>query len=487
MIQTEDILQAKQELWRRGNLKWKLHKHQRKMYDLIKAADASDYFVLLCSRRTGKTFTLLIIALEECLKQPNFIVNLASTTQKELHRAIYPNLAEILKDCPNDVRPVFKAQQSLYQFPNGSRLIIAGTNNGHQDDLRGGTSNLNLIDEAGQIDNLRYLIGSVMNPMTATTLGRTIIASTPAPTSGHDFFTISEIARLRDTFIRFTIYDSGHLDQAAIEKIYKECMETDAVDTLEDSDTFRREYMCEWITDSNRKIIKQWKGNNRLIQGADTTHDHYQFYHKYLGIDFGFKRDFTAILWAHYNFDEAKLYIEDEYVNKGVATITSRLQQVIKDREAILWPNLPVYMRWSDNDQPQMLSQMAVDYDLTINATAKGPGSLQAGVNKVQIWVQNKKIIVDPKCKQLIGCLDFGIWNTTLEKFDRTEAYGHFDALMALIYLVRNIDIQTCPIPLLHNIDHSKMHVPAEMLSGMDRQTMNAFKAIVPSVFNKKR
>lgn len=479
-------LAARQELWRVGNLKWKLHKHQKKMYELINSADASDYFVLLCSRRTGKTFTLLIIAFEECLKNPNHIVNLVSTTIKEVKRAIYPNIQEILKDCPADIKPKFNSQDSVFIFPNGSRLIIAGANMGHVEQLRGGTSHLNLIDEAGQVDNLKYLMGSVMNPMTATTNGRTVLASTPAPSSGHDFFSISEIARLRDTFIRFTIEDSGHLTLDAINKIHKECMETDSVETIDESDTFLREYMCQWITASNKKIIKAWKGKWMRVATADYDDDKYQFWHKYTSMDLGFSLDFTSIIWAHYNFDEARLYVEAEYTNKGVATITSKLQQVIKDEEKSRWGDLQPYKRIADSNEPRMLADMGNDYNLWFIATHKE--SLQAMVNKVQVWVENGRIAVAPECKQVLGCLEFGIWDSRFKGFDRTEAYGHFDALASLIYLVRNIDENTNPVPSLYNLDPSRMHIPPELLNhDVSPETARMFKDMFPLALKRRR
>lgn len=483
---TDTKLLKKHELWYRGNLKWKLWAHQKKMYDLIKSADASDYFVLLCSRRTGKTFTFLIFAIEECLQNPNHLVNYASTTQKELKRAVYPAIQEILKDCPEDLRPQFNSQDSIYKFKNGSRLIISGANNGHQDDLRGGTSHLNLIDEAGQVDNLKYLTGSVMNAMTATTYGRMIIASTPAPTSGHDFFDISERARLRGTFVRFTIHDSGHLTPDAINKIHKECMETDSVSTIEESDTFRREYLCEWITDSNKKIIKAWKGDFKLVAAADKQSEFYTFWHKYTMMDLGFKKDFTAILFGHYNFLEARLYIEGEYVNKGVDTITSKLQQVVFDKEKELWGDQKPYRRIADNNEPRVINDLGVDYNLWFNETDKE--SLKAMVNKVAVWVEDGRIAVDPSCVQLLGCLEFGIWNTIFKDFDRTENYGHFDALASLIYGVRNINESTNPIPTLYNLNQANYRIPPDMLNGnVDRKTASALKDMFPMVFAKKR
>jgi hypothetical protein len=40
-----------------------------------------------------------------------------------------------------------------------------------------------------------------------------------------------------------------------------------------------------------------------------------------------------------------------------------------------------------------------------------------------------------------------GIWDKNRQKLAKSRVFGHFDALMALVYLVRNVDKDTNPIP----------------------------------------
>lgn len=68
-------------------------------------------------------------------------------------------------------------------------------------------------------------------------------------------------------------------------------------------------------------------------------------------------------------------------------------------------------------------------------------------VNEVRIWVAAGRVKIHPRCKQLIGCLRYGIWDNKRTQFARSGAYGHFDALAALVYLIRNIDINSNPVP----------------------------------------
>jgi hypothetical protein len=48
----------------------------------------------------------------------------------------------------------------------------------------------------------------------------------------------------------------------------------------------------------------------------------------------------------------------------------------------------------------------------------------------------------------LIDSLKYGLWNEKRSEFARSKTLGHFDAIAALMYLIRNIDEATNPIPV---------------------------------------
>jgi hypothetical protein len=108
-------------------------------------------------------------------------------------------------------------------------------------------------------------------------------------------------------------------------------------------------------------------------------------------------------------------------------------------------PALDVYRRVADSNNVILLNDLGSDYALHFIATDKD--QLLAMVNQVRVWVKAGRVIVHPRCAQLLGCLKYGIWNKNRDKFERSVAYGHFDALAALVYLIRNIDVYTNPIP----------------------------------------
>jgi hypothetical protein len=74
-------------------------------------------------------------------------------------------------------------------------------------------------------------------------------------------------------------------------------------------------------------------------------------------------------------------------------------------------------------------------------------------VNEVRIMVGSGQIIIHPRCKMLIGCLKYGLWDKNRKEFARNKVYGHFDHLAALIYLVRNLAKHSNPVPQEHGFD----------------------------------
>src|ERR1019366_3646207 len=89
-------------------------------------------------------------------------------------------------------------------------------------------------------------------------------------------------------------------------------------------------------------------------------------------------------------------------------------------------------------------------------------------VNELRIMVSKGQIEVHPRCVQLIGCLKYGVWDAKRKKFAKSTAFGHFDALAALIYLVRNLDKHCNPIPSGYGFDprNSRIKTPKHSSEG---------------------
>jgi len=423
-----------QESWYSGDLYFKLLSHQIKLYDQIKNSKNIKH-VINCTRRFGKSYILCILAIEEALKKNGSLVRFAAPTQKQLKEIIQPIMQEILKDCPEGLKPTFKVQDSKYVFPNGSEIHIAGCDNGNAENLRGHRSDLNLIDEAGSISDLEYVIKDILMPQTLTTNGRTIISSTPPRTPAHYYPRLCQEAIWGNFYSKFTIYDNTSLKPEIID-LY--CNEAGGVN----STTWKREYLCEFVVDEASVIIPEW--NDSYI-GEIELDAWRMYYQNYVSMDIG-GRHKTAILYGYYDFRKSVLQVVDESILTGQDTTTDLIAKTIVSKELELFKRQNNIRRIADNNNVILLQDMSLMHNVHFAPTSKD--TLLAMVNELRVFIGQGRLYVSDNCQELIGCLRAGIWNKQRTQFDVSDMYGHYDALASLIYMVRNLDQYTNPIPV---------------------------------------
>lgn len=468
--QQYDQQQIVDALWAKGVLWWKLRPVQKLMYDR-EMGSSSLFWVDNCSRRLGKSYRLIIRAIEVALSRPESQIRYAAPTQKALKKIVKPLFGKICKDAPLDCRPVFNSQEGSYIFPNKSEIHIAGVNNGHGEDLRGTEAHLAIVDEAGFIDDLEYLVGDILMPQLLTTGGRLILSSTPSRTPAHPFKKYCARALKESCYSEYDIYQAGYPPDL-IEKFKKEAGKGDPL-IGEKSTTWKREYLCQFVVDEEFAIIPEWKPE---FEQPVVTDEYFQFYQLYEFMDMGVK-DKTVIIFAYYDFLKAKLMIVGEIVMRGPTMTTEKIAAAIKLKELDLWPVInsnpkvarKVFRRIADNNNPLMLLDLGSLHGIHFQPTQKTGKTerttiLEAMVNELRIQVGRGGIIVDPSCTETIGCLRYGIWNENRTTFERVEEFGHFDALASLIYGNRDIDRHTNPIPPGLNVSpHTHFIAPSAL------------------------
>lgn len=446
---SERLSRLIEEGWVRGVLDWKLYDYQREIYDIIRHT-TNLKLVLNLSRRYGKSFCLCLYTVEECLRNDNFIVRLAAPTAKALRKIIRPILREISEDAPESCKPIYKASESVYYFPStGSEIHISGCDGGSAENLRGQSSNLNIVDEGGFVDNLNSVVKSILIPQTLTTRGRTIIASTPPELAESDFFYMCQEAEAEGAYYKRTIYDNKSITKEILDEYAKEAGGVD-------STTFKREYLCEFTTEKDRLIIPEWK--DTYVQSPTINSDMHQYFHRYVALDIGFKHDFSCLQFGYYDFLEAKLVIQDEWFLKGPELTTQVLADVIKERELKLWGKVRPYRRISDNNNLILLNDLQRLQGISFIPTDKS--TLHGMVNHCREFVKQGRLVIDPSCTYTLNCLKYGSWDKNRAEFSRSKVYGHWDAIASLVYLVRNLDLQSNPIPTQLGVSSSTHFVP---------------------------
>jgi hypothetical protein len=193
-------------------------------------------------------------------------------------------------------------------------------------------------------------------------------------------------------------------------------------------------------------------------------------------MDLGVVDDKTALLLGYYDFKQAKLIVENEFTIKGPALTTEILKAALLDKEKETFKDLKPYRRISDNNNPMLIQDLGLIHGIHFNPTNKD--ELNAMVNEVRMFVAAGRLIVNPRCRELIGCLSTGIWDRQRRGFDRSKAYGHYDCLAALVYLIRNLDQNTNPIPADYGLTPD-YHIPPDLMRDRSvTEIKKLFKAV---------
>lgn len=439
------------EAWRRGELKWKLDSLQQELYHLYYDGKHKTN-TWLCSRRTGKSYALVVLAMEQCIKHPNSIVKYAAPTKVQINTILRPIFKKILEDCPEDVKPTLKTAEYIYYFPNGSEIQLAGTDNGHAEKLRGGDSHLAIIDEAGSCSDLNDLIKSILLPTTLTTSGKIIIAGTPPKEEDHDFISYIEQAELRGSLIKKTIHDNVRLTEEQRQELI---IEVGGLHTEE----ARRELLCELIKSSSTSVIPEF--NADLEKEIVKEWPRPPFYDAYVSMDLG-GTDLTAVLFAYYDFRADKIIVEDEIIMdfQEPGNSLEKLTNEIIQKEEKLWTN-PLSgelkeptLRVSDSN-PIALNEIIKYSKNKVIFTVTKKDDRESALNNFRALLNTKKIIIHPRCKAFVRHLKNVRWKSKTAKTDfaRSADNGHYDAVDAGIYLIRNINLRKNPYPSHYDLN----------------------------------
>jgi len=478
--------QAIDNLWRLGILDWKLKEPQKIMKANI-LNDSNKISVILSSRRIGKTFLMLTMAIETCLQKPGSIVKYAFPKQNMAKKMLLPVWRKIVEDCPKDILPEYMTADKVFRFHNGSEIQISGTDNGNIENLRGGDSHLNILDEAGFVFDLTYGVRSVLGPTTKTTGGRTILISTPSRSENHEFIQDWVLPYQAEGRIKvFTIFDNPNLNAEAIQEALSE------YPTGDRDPYFRREYLCEVIRSADQTILPSFSTENEKVIVTDQF-EIPKFKDCYVSMDIG-GSDLTAILFGYYDYLNATTVIQDEIII-GKDVNTEKIANLIKEKEKELWTNpidmeaIPPYLRIADNNNLILLTDLQRDHGIIFIPTRKD--NREAAINSLDVAISQHKIIVHPKCEHTIYHMKFAEWDKNRSKFKNLKDSpsgkikgGHADALAALIYLHRNVIKSKNPYPLNYNsLQGNNVHVSTKPNDSSDG---NDLKSWMKSAFKKK-
>lgn len=437
---------AREELWRRGDLRYKLDSTQRKIYDVIEKGGRR--VCLLCSRRLGKSFCLVMYCVSQAIKRPNIRISYAAPFGRDASEIATDLMTVILEDCPEDIRPEYKVATKEYVFHNGSTIRFAGLNAEHANQLRGRKADLFCVDEFSLVDDLKHAIQDVALPMTLTTGGRLLFATTPARSPSHESTGIIKKMAADGQVVTFTLLDNVRVSREIKAEYLIEAGENpenidDILDGKRDpeSTTALREYWCRLdVTDADSAVVPEFTAQaQKEIVLPD--YPRVPYYDVYTAVDPGFT-DKTGALFAWWDFNAKKLVIEEEFLLSKCSTYD--IAQAVKSTEEALWGFKQPLVRVLDLDL-RLISDLAQEHGLVFQPYNRADA--EGGIDLVRNMVRRRELVIKPNCINLIRQLKNAVYNRKGTDFERTAEEGHFDLIAALRMLVRTIIRNKNPYP----------------------------------------
>lgn len=117
------------------------------------------------------------------------------------------------------------------------------------------------------------------------------------------------------------------------------------------------------------------------------------------GLDFGYTNDPTAFVIALLDKDNSRLYIYDEFYEKGLSNkaIAERIKELGYRKERIT----------ADSAEPKSIDELKT-YGLNVKGAVKGKDSIVHGIQ----WIQDLEIIIHPRCVNFLTEISNYTWDT---------------------------------------------------------------------------
>lgn len=437
--------EAARQAWRRGDLSWLLHdgngdpsKGQLAARALTRNGKARRY-VFAIARRWGKSWFFCVQACEVALSKPRSRIPYAAATATSLREFIIPIMRQIIETAPLDMRPVIIGNE--VRFANESRIIMQGCEDqAKAEHLRGPAADLVVVDEAGFIPVLDYVVTSVLLFQLATTRGQMLIGSSPPETPAHPFTDFAKEAELKGAYMHATIYDAPQVTRDGIEEVMDACGGPDSI-------AWQREGLARFLVDPTRALVPEFTALEPELT-VDFPTSAPDCVDRYIVGDLGFV-DLTFVLFAVWDFRQAMLVIVDEWVEDRATTDV--VQREVDAKARALWSDAPIHRRVIDASARARadMQRLQVDGDPTADNAWRMAKNQErdAAVNQLRLAIGRKQWRIHPRCEQLRAHLRNGVWNERKSDFARADGYGHYDGVAAAMYLERHVDRTHNPSP----------------------------------------
>ena len=297
------------------------------------------------SARSSKTYNALIWLIVYCLNHPNTRLSIVRATLPAIKGSVLVDFKEILQRMGIYNERSLNKSELIYTFANGSWAEFFSTDS--EQKLRGRKRDILFVNEANELGFIEW------QQLKMRTTRLSIIDYNPSFSDEHWICeTVNQDPR---TFHSVTTYlDNPFLEQTVIDEI-------------------------ESLREKNQSLWQVYGlGQQAVIEGlvfkhfgiCETIPPHVR--HRFIGMDFGFTNDPTAI--CEVALDGDVLYIDE---------IAYRTQMLSSDIITTLREAAPKMRIISESADPRLIQEI-YRAGIDIHPVKKFPGSIEAGLSKMQ-------------------------------------------------------------------------------------------------------
>lgn len=283
--------------------------------------DKSTRKVVLCARRSGKSFALGIALLITAFKYPGSSSLFVSMSNKSCQKILFKHILDpLIKQFHlEDKVKLIKGDDPRVEFSNGSVIYLFGTDSGEdkKDDLLGQKNMLVVIDEAQDISiNLKDLVLRVLQYTIADNLkngAQMIMSGTPSDYTDTYFYDVTKDYQNAEgwSFHRWNNFDNPHMrDELALMEIEQK----KANPNVEQETYYKQMTLGQWVVNPGALVYRP-KPHNFIDEIPESLISRNDWQYG-LGVDFGFT-DCDAFALVGWLPDNKRLYVIETSTKSG--------------------------------------------------------------------------------------------------------------------------------------------------------------------------
>ena len=318
----------------------------------------------------GKTFGILPILIDRCLRTPNLETSVVSESVPHLRRGAVKDFLKIMMYTNRYKDNQWNRSTLKYTFNNGSYIEFFSVE--QPDKLRGARRNVLYVNEANNVPFEAY------NQLAIRTSGDIWIDFNPTA----NFWAHKEVATQEDSdFITLTYKDNEALSQTIVDEI-----ETarEKAKTSEYWANWWKVYGLGQVGSLDGVCIKEW---NEITLPEEARLLCY-------GMDFGYSNDPTTLIGL-YKYNDAYIFDEVIYQKKLLNSDISNLLTSNDIKDVI----------YADSAEPKSIAELKT-YRHKVLPCTKGKDSIVYGIN----LINQNKIYVTSRSTNLIKELQSYTW-----------------------------------------------------------------------------